>query len=66
LSQHGDESFETLRTISARTFEDFNPEEENAILIWLIEVARPRYGEMCERDLDSAIAFWQNKRQRQP
>ncbi len=54
-------SYDALLRIAERTLAEFDEGQAQAILIWLQELAYPRYRELCLRELDSAIAFWQDK-----
>ncbi len=42
-------------------FKDFTRAESEAILEWLREIAYPTYKDLCAKDIESAISFWQDK-----
>ena len=50
--------YEQLKIVERR-FSEFSKCEADAILAWLREVAIPKYGEMCNDDIESAIQFWE-------
>lgn len=54
-------SIELQLDFQERRFREFGREEAQAIVRWLEEIAYPKYGHLCPKDLHSALEYWKDK-----
>lgn len=53
------DAYQFLETSKKNLFRYFTYSEAMSVLYWLSEVASSKYSDFCQRDVDSAIQFWE-------
>jgi hypothetical protein len=62
IKNKGDsKSYNFSKTYNQNLFNKFNSDEATAVLSWLESVALPKYKDLCEGEIESAIVFWRKK-----
>jgi hypothetical protein len=52
---------QTLNRMTRRLFESFTPGQQFVIHEWLTTIARKRFANLCPEDVESAIAYWEQR-----